>query len=247
MAIEERMASASPTLLNAGMGDYAKAEWHDYFADFIHLIPEGSRVLDVGSGAGGLAVWLTERRNCDVVCIDASPDAIDRCRAKGLVAHSVDLNADARIEGTYDVVLFSSSLESLLDPCRVLRNVRSNVRPDGRILIWMPNSTFAGARLALLRGKAIKCIGNSSAARALGIWGYDDIQFFSKNSLELALREAGYESPEWHLKSSPIKVRGWRSLRRACAFFVVGLICGFRQPGLYSPSLCVTAKRGELR
>lgn len=43
----------------------------------------GMRVLDVGSGTGVLAKWLSDQ-GFDVNCIDPSPEMVRRCQEKGL-------------------------------------------------------------------------------------------------------------------------------------------------------------------
>lgn len=43
----------------------------------------GKRVLDVGSGTGILAKWL-QGQGFDVLCLDPSPEMVQRCKEKGL-------------------------------------------------------------------------------------------------------------------------------------------------------------------
>jgi 2-polyprenyl-3-methyl-5-hydroxy-6-metoxy-1,4-benzoquinol methylase len=43
----------------------------------------GKKVLDVGSGTGILAKWLSEQ-GFEVVCLDPSDEMVNRCRKKGL-------------------------------------------------------------------------------------------------------------------------------------------------------------------
>src|SRR5947207_120063 len=178
-------AAASPTLLSMRMGGYAAQDDHDYYETVRDHITAGTRVLDVGSGRGGLARWLRDKRGCDVTCIDASDEAVAGCIAKGLVIHQIDVNTEsAAIPGQYDVVVFCSSLESIIDPCAVLSEIRKNIYRGGSLVIWTPNASFIASRLAYLKGIAPKSVGYSPEARGLGIRAYDDIQFFTKASLE---------------------------------------------------------------
>lgn len=63
-----------------------------YFAPFRHwpeverkgIIHVKGRVLDVGGGAGRVAVYLQRRRGLDVMGVDASPLALKVARARGL-------------------------------------------------------------------------------------------------------------------------------------------------------------------
>jgi SAM-dependent methyltransferase len=232
-----------PTLLNPSMGEYAKIDWHDYYNSFIHLIPQGASVLDVGSGRGGLALWLNQNRECDVACIDASPEAVRACEVKGLRVYQLDLNSELTdIPGQYDMVLFSSSLESLLDPFGVVKQIQKNIKKGGGLLIWLPNFSFFESRIAYLRGKPVKCIGYSERARQLGVWGYDDIQFFTKASLELMLREAGFTKLEWHLGTVSPKFNNFRDCLKSVLICVLKLLFVRNHPDLFSSYLCVVAK-----
>jgi SAM-dependent methyltransferase len=230
--------SFNPTLLNLNMGKYAQSDWHDYYYDFLHLIPPGSTILDVGSGRGGMARWLTEELACTVACVDASPEALAACRAKGLTTYEVDLNWSSNdIPGTYDVIVFSSSLESLLDPFGVVKHIKKNLEPNGRLVIWLLNFSFILSRLAYLRGASAKCVGYSAEARKLGLRGYDDIQFFTKSTLGLMLREAGYTDLQWYFgEPKPKKV--WKKF----LFNVAKTPFKKRFPDLFSPYLCVSAR-----
>lgn len=70
----------------------AKAEYWDRmpFADFLpawilrHYNPKmGKDVLDIGSGTGMLAEWLT-KQGFNVLCLDPSPEMVRRTRERGL-------------------------------------------------------------------------------------------------------------------------------------------------------------------
>jgi SAM-dependent methyltransferase len=240
------MTTASPTLLGDAMGAYAQSDWHSYYDDVVAMIPRGGELLDVGSGRGGLARWLQDNHDCRVTCVDASPLAISACTAKGLRALHRNLDAGDDIEGSYDVVLFSSSLESVLDPCRVLRQIRHNLRPGGRLVIWTPNFGYAGARLAYLRGRSVKCAGHSAEAKRAGLRGYDDVQFFTHATLTIALAEAGYADLRWRFGRSGLRAERPRDWIRAVGFgLVIAASAPQHRTGILSPFLCVSAGRGE--
>ena len=231
-----------PTVMSEMMTPYASSDWHDYYTEVLNLIPQGSRVLDIGCGRGGLAAWLRDNRACTPVCVDASLNAVESCRAKGLVAHHLDIErSNPPCEGGFDAIIFLSSLESLIDPLAVVRRVRPLLRPHGTVVIWLPNFSYFRALFAYLKGKAPKCIGNTSQARGLGVRGYDDVQFFTKETLETMLVEAGYTNIQWSFhKGGNATVRPRRKAW-AASTTLLRLRALKHLRFLLSPSLCVIA------
>jgi SAM-dependent methyltransferase len=112
------------------------AEWYQYEKKAIALAR--GRVLDVGSGAGRVALYL-QSRGLEVVGIDNSPLALKVCRARGV--KRVKLLPFARINrqlGVFDtVVMYGSNFGlfgSFTRARRLLRRLDRMTSPDARIL-----------------------------------------------------------------------------------------------------------------
>ena len=58
-------------------------------------------LLELGAAAGSDAAFF-KAHGFDVVCVDLSPRMVERCRARGLVAHVMDV-ADLRLPPTPSV------------------------------------------------------------------------------------------------------------------------------------------------
>jgi release factor glutamine methyltransferase len=75
------------------------------------LLPAGSRVLDLGSGAGASGI-AAARRGCAVIAVDINPAAV-RCTRINAILNDVDVDARegdlfAPVQGErFDVVLFN--------------------------------------------------------------------------------------------------------------------------------------------
>jgi SAM-dependent methyltransferase len=96
------------------------------------------RVLDVGAGAGRVALELQQRSH-EVVAIDYSPLAIDVCRKRGVRdARVLRLTSIDSSLGRFDtVVMFGNNFGLVENPRRVrwfLRRLRAITTDDARII-----------------------------------------------------------------------------------------------------------------
>ncbi|MGY1737571.1 class I SAM-dependent methyltransferase [Geodermatophilus sp. SYSU D00684] len=131
-----------------GHGIHAAPGVHEYAAGLARtLLPDGGRVLEVGSGCGALALRLRDA-GVDVVPTDLDPphDWIAR-----LDLDDPDWTEETR--GPFDLVVCVETLEHVENPRQVLRSIRALLRPGGRLLVSTPNVTHPHSRLlTLLRG-----------------------------------------------------------------------------------------------
>ena len=122
----------------------------------VRRVPAGSRVLDVGCAGGYLARVLRDQHGCRVDGVDLDPDAAERAR---VVCETVSVGSlDDRsfvesLTGVYDRILCGDILEHLRDPAHVLRHLGGLLKPDGRILVSIPNVANWRIRLGLAVGR----------------------------------------------------------------------------------------------
>ncbi|HUF85461.1 MAG TPA: methyltransferase domain-containing protein [Acidimicrobiia bacterium] len=116
--------------------------------DAAHLLP-GERVLDVGCGAGAIALEAARRvrPGGSVLAIDISPDqvAVARDRAARAGAEEVEVvEADAATypyDGeAFDVLVSRNGLMFFDDPDAALANLARALRPGGRIAFTAPQA-----------------------------------------------------------------------------------------------------------
>ena len=97
-------------------------------------VPEGARVLEVGSGLGLLAVDVASAAHAHVVGVELSPQQIAAAAPAPRVtyrqgdAHALDLP-----DGSFDLVYARYLLEHVADPGRALREMRRVTRPGGLV------------------------------------------------------------------------------------------------------------------
>jgi len=180
---------------------YYQQDWQDYYPTIIPLVPTDSSVLDVGCGRGGLLKYLRDKKDCFVMGLDISDDAITVCRKKDIEVIKGDVEED-RIPGTYDVIILSAVIEHLIDPLSVLNKVRDNLDKKGCLIVGVPNFSQLSARIQYLLGRNVKVFGDTEGDKKLGIQPYDHIQFFNKASLSYILEKTGYTPIEWSYHKS---------------------------------------------
>ncbi len=122
----------------------------------LELVGRNKHVLDVGCASGYLAEALAVN-DCTVSGIEYDEALAQKARPfldRLVVAdlNEVDL-ADQFPAESFDVVVFGDVLEHLLDPDAVLAASLRLLRPDGRVVISIPNVAHGSLRLALLQGR----------------------------------------------------------------------------------------------
>lgn len=117
------------------------------------LVPEGSRVLDLGCGDGELLAALIERRGCTGWGVELSEEGFHACLARGVpvVQGDLDRGLDEVSEDEVDVVVLSETIQALHRPALALRELR---RVAARGIVSLPNFGYWRLRAWLLaRGR----------------------------------------------------------------------------------------------
>jgi methionine biosynthesis protein MetW len=149
-------------------------------------VPAGARVLDVGCATGYLAAEL-KARGCEVVGVEADPDAAAAARARGVEVVEGDIEDAALrggLPGERDRILLGDVLEHLRDPAAALAGVRGLLAPGGVAVVSLPNVAVWHARRELLRGRFPR--------EDHGIFDRTHLHFYDRAGAHALAREAGY-------------------------------------------------------
>lgn len=112
-----------------------------------------SDVLEVGTATGYLSFEMA-KRGCTVTGIEKDPEMAKAARGfcnKMLVGDIETMNLQEL--GRYDAIICADVLEHLCDPRKILQQLLSLLKPDGRLLISLPNVAHIWVRINLLLGR----------------------------------------------------------------------------------------------
>ena len=113
------------------------------------LLPNNTRVLDVGCGDGSLMSLLNEEKHIEVRGLELSQENVQECIHKGLPV--IQGNAETELhqfpDKSFDYVILSQTLQAFYEPEKVLRNL---LRIGKSVVISIPNFGFWKVRIKLL-------------------------------------------------------------------------------------------------
>lgn len=117
-----------------------------------HLVPDATRVLDLGCGDGSLLNHLITEHGCTGTGVEIDPDKVLAAISSGVPVMELDLDADLGLfaAASYDTVVLSRTIQTIRRPEVVLREM---IRIAGRLIVSVPNFGLLQHRLMLLRGR----------------------------------------------------------------------------------------------
>lgn len=142
-------------------------------------VSDGKSVLDVGCGRGDLVQSL-QAAGWRAKGIDPDPSAVEAARALGRDVALGDAESIAALAETFDAVVMYHVLEHLYDPLRALQDVRSRLKPGGRVVVVTPNADSACRRIFGCHWR--------------GLEPPRHLQIFTRDSLRRTLQLAGLHS-----------------------------------------------------
>ena len=116
------------------------------------LVPEGSRVLDLGCGDGAMLAHLQATRNCTGYGVEISDANVLACVRRGVNVLQLNLEDGLAMfdDASFDVVL-------QIDTLQHLRNAETMLRETARVgrlgIVAFPNFAHWPNRLSVLMGR----------------------------------------------------------------------------------------------
>ena len=113
------------------------------------IIPEKTRVLDVGCDDGSLMEFLKKVKNVDIRGIEISKDKVQTCISKGLTVIEGDAEFDLKQfpDKSFDYVVLGQTLQAFINPEIVIKEL---LRVGKKAIVTIPNFGHWKVRLNLL-------------------------------------------------------------------------------------------------
>jgi len=124
------------------------------YAMIAGIVEPGSRVLDLGCGEGELLAWLREHKRIDARGVEIDPNKVRRAIAHGVSVYQSDIQQGLTDypDNTFDYVILSQTLQEMLYPLRVLREM---LRVGRTAIVTFPNFGHWTTRLShLISGRS---------------------------------------------------------------------------------------------
>jgi 2-polyprenyl-3-methyl-5-hydroxy-6-metoxy-1,4-benzoquinol methylase len=160
----------------------------------IQMLPDNSRVLEIGCATGFMSKYLKEKKNCFVYGIEYNDAQAQLAKEKcdEVLSGGIDdiilqntLDEYVQINQKFDVIFMSQVIEHIAYPNGVLNKLNDWLSDDGVLIISTVNVAHWSSRIKLLKG----------------IWKYEEyglfdnthLRFSSIDGFEQDLMDAGYE------------------------------------------------------
>lgn len=120
------------------------------------MIPDGSRVLDLGCGDGALLHWLKEQKGVVARGVELNRELVQKAIARGVTVYQGDLEESLGEypPGAFDFVILSQTLQESRRPLEVIEGM---LRIGRHAVIAFPNFGHWRVRLShLFSGRAPK-------------------------------------------------------------------------------------------
>ncbi len=113
------------------------------------LVPEGTRVIDIGCGDGELMDVLRQSKAVDVRGMEIDPELVERCVSRGLSVVQGDADRDLADypDAAYDVAILSQTLQTARRPDYLLDQL---LRIGRTAFVSFPNFAYWRMRMSLL-------------------------------------------------------------------------------------------------
>ena len=212
--------------------------------EFVKIaVGRGNDILDVGCGEGFLAEQIQQMGN-HVTGIDVLAEAKQQQFFDQYVMSDLDRGIDPETPALrgreFDKVLLLDVLEHLRQPEKLLQDCRIFLRPNGHLLVSLPNIANITVRLMLLFGRF------NYTER--GLLDKTHLRFFTRKTARKLLESNGYRVTEQKMTIMPLELalglRPKNFLMLMVQRFLI--FCTALMPGLFGYQIFLTAQKERI-
>lgn len=189
----------------------------DDFAQFLSATGKFDTVLDIGCAAGSLGSQLLESGLAKTVDgIEINPSAAAKaapCLRTVWIGSVEDLLPNTPLHA-YDLVIMADSLEHLVDPWKVLRDICENCRPGTQVAVSVPNVREKNVIFPLLFQGRFQY-------QDAGVMDRTHLHFFTRSSLLALLSDTGWTVDRVHPNIKQKYLKWWYPHRLLEEFITV--------------------------
>ena len=144
------------------------------------------RILDIGCWRGALGRGILTHRKVLLEGVDINQASLDEAQSRGGYEriYCLDLNHthfDEIPDESYDVIVCGDVLEHTIAPAKILECLQRKLKPDGHIVVSLPNIGFIWYRIQLLAGRW--------EYRDSGVMDRTHLKFFTYHSMRRFFRD----------------------------------------------------------
>lgn len=176
------------------MSEMAKPR--DYYVHFqehlLELAPITYKsVLDVGCGEGNSAFYLKEKGATYVAGVEINGEAAAAAREKMDYVWEGSIEEEIPFQrGQFDLIICADVLEHLIDPWKVLGELKTILAADGYLLTSIPNLRYAPVLYELL-------VKGLFRYTTFGVLDSTHLRFFTRSTMKYMIEESGFEIVRW--------------------------------------------------
>lgn len=155
-----------------------------------NVIPDNSKVLEIGCATGFMGKYLTEEKHCQVYGVELAKS--EYLVAKKVLREAVlgDIEDEKVIEavlalGQFDIVFASALIEHLRDPWGALKTWKRFLKKNGLLILTTSNIAHWSMRLKLLKG--------DFSYQKYGILDNTHLRFFTPTTFKKLVEDSGYK------------------------------------------------------
>lgn len=171
----------------------------------LSLLRGGRRLVDIGCWNGGfLARVQRAGLYAELHGVDVVAEGVELARKRGFQAQVVDLNRDSLPfpDRHFDGVAILAVLEHVFDPHAMIREVHRVLRPEGELVIGVPNVSSLTNRARILFGRL-------PVTSADAGWDGGHLHYFTKHALDQFLRREGFDVVARRTTGGRSRLREW--------------------------------------